>query len=188
MNKKDAKKATRLLIISIFINILLLPFFILFLVYFKTPYFDWIVVDKSLPRLCEYLKINPTTRGSLFVENNCNKMLYVWKGPRDKIINYTVTQGDNLDLIANKFNISTNTILWENDLNNTELKPGQVLRILPVSGVSYLVVKGDTLESVADKFKTTKQKIIDYPFNDYSDPIIFTLIPGKVIIVPDGVK
>ncbi len=45
------------LIISIVINILLL---VILLTYLFTPYFDYIVLHKSIPRICEYtIKVRP---------------------------------------------------------------------------------------------------------------------------------
>lgn len=113
---------------------------------------------------------------------------FVNQQPRDKIISYVVENGDVIQLIANKFGISVNTIKWENNLNSDTVFPGQSLKILPVTGVSHIVEKGDTLDSLAQKYHTTKQKIIDYPFNNYANPEKFTLIPGEILIIPAGIK
>ena len=46
---------------------------------------------------------------------------------------YTVAEGDTLSGIADKFNISTNTIRWANDLpQKGTIRVGQKLTILPV--------------------------------------------------------
>lgn len=108
--------------------------------------------------------------------------------PRGKIIEYTVTKNDTLELIAQYFSISPDTIRWENNLSRDKLLEGQVIRILPVTGVSHVVDNGDTIDYLAIKYNTNKQKIIDYPFNQYSDPTKFTLIPGTILIIPDGKK
>ncbi|MDO8570699.1 MAG: M23 family metallopeptidase [Candidatus Daviesbacteria bacterium] len=105
--------------------------------------------------------------------------------PRAEIIEYEVQSGDTLSKVAEKFNISTDTVKWANDLIYTDtIKPGQKLKILPVSGVSHTVKSGDTLESVAKKYSTEAQGILDFPFNDVPDD--FSLKIGQVLIVPNG--
>lgn len=108
--------------------------------------------------------------------------------PRDKIITYPVEKGDTFSNIAKKFYISEDTIRWENYLTTDTVAEGQTLRILPVTGISHIVVEGDTIKSLSKKYNTTLQKIIDYPFNEYANPDTFSLIPGKILIIPDGKK
>jgi LysM repeat protein len=106
---------------------------------------------------------------------------------RDKIVEYQVAEGDTLNIISEKFSISPNTIKWANNLSNETVKTGQRLIILPVSGVLHLVTKGETLESIAAKYKTTVQKIINYPYNEFLDNK-YSLKVGQTLIVPGGVK
>lgn len=105
--------------------------------------------------------------------------------PRSEIIDYEVESGDTLSSIAGKFGISTDTIRWANDLKGDAIKPGQTLKILPVTGVSYTVKSGDTLESVAKKFSAEAQPILDFPFNDVPDDL--SLKAGQLLIIPDGI-
>ncbi|MCL4366205.1 M23 family metallopeptidase, partial [Patescibacteria group bacterium] len=104
--------------------------------------------------------------------------------PRSETIEYKVETGDTLSSIAQKFNISADTIRWANDLSGDAIKPGQTLKILPLTGVAYTVKSGDTLESVAKKFSAEQQAILDYPFNDVPDD--FSLKAGQLLMVPDG--
>ena len=105
--------------------------------------------------------------------------------PRSEIINYEVKSGETLSQIAQKFGIDVDTIKWANDLESVNtVKPGQVLKILPVSGVAHTVKRGDTLESVAKKYSASAQAIVDFPFNDVPDD--FKLKVGQVLIIPDG--
>jgi len=109
--------------------------------------------------------------------------------PRDKIVKYTVEEGDTLSSVAEKFGISVETIVWQNKLPSDKviIKPGQILEILPVSGVSHQVQKGDTIYSIAKTYNAEPQAIVDFPFNTFVNDETFTLAVGQTIIVPDGI-
>lgn len=108
---------------------------------------------------------------------------------RDKIIDYIVQDGDTVGSIAEKFGVSTDTILWQNNLGAKDrIKAGQVLEILPVTGISHKVVKGDTVYSIAKKYDTSPQAMVDFPFNSFANDETFELTISQVLIVPDGVK
>jgi hypothetical protein len=83
--------------------------------------------------------------------------------PRSEILEYEVKSGDTLSTIADKFNISQDTIKWANDLDGVTIKPGQKIKILPVSGVAVDVKKGDSLDSLAKKYDSSAQGILDFP-------------------------
>ncbi len=101
----------------------------------------------------------------------------------DKIITYTVEKGDTIGMVADKFGISKNTVLYANtNIKNNTLKVGAVLTILPVDGVSYTVKKGDTIASIAKAHKADSNDIAQY--NDITDK---NLMEGDKIIVPGGV-
>lgn len=114
--------------------------------------------------------------------------LFVSEQPRNKIIEYTVGNTEAIKDVANKFNISVETIRWENQLETDDVYVGQTIRILPVTGVSHKVVKGDTIYSVAKKYHTDPQKISDYPYNKFANNETLTLIPDEILIIPEGVK
>lgn len=107
--------------------------------------------------------------------------------PRDKIENYEVRSGDTLAGIAKRFDVSVDTIKWENDLKSDSIKTGQTLKIPPITGVVHKVVSGDNVYSIAKKYKSDAQKIVNYPFNDFVDLDTFSLTPGQLVYVPDGV-
>lgn len=104
---------------------------------------------------------------------------------KDQISIYVVREGDSLSQIAEMFDVSTETILWGNDVGRGGLiRPGQTLVILPVSGVMHKVVKGDTLNSIAKKYKAESDDIAS--FNDMDSGA--SLIVGDTIIIPGGKK
>ena len=84
--------------------------------------------------------------------------------PPDTIssITYTVRSGDNLYNIAKKYNTSVTAILNFNNLTNSNLSIGQVLKIPNTTGSTnmiYTVKSGDNLYSIAQKYNTTVDKI-----------------------------
>jgi murein DD-endopeptidase MepM/ murein hydrolase activator NlpD len=102
-------------------------------------------------------------------------------------LQYKIQQGDTLDKIAQRFGISTDTIVWNNsDIFVNRLLPGDVLLILPVDGIQYTTAEGETIQSIGDKFKVAPFAIIDSEYNrlqnarpETSLPVNFTLIiPG----------
>ncbi|MDO8552473.1 MAG: M23 family metallopeptidase [bacterium] len=95
---------------------------------------------------------------------------------------YTVVEGDTLNGIAKLYKVSPDTILWANDLpRNAVLKVGQMLVILPITGVRYTVKSGDTLASIAKKFDADAVDIAN--FNGLDEGMI---IAGMKLIIPDG--
>jgi len=100
---------------------------------------------------------------------------------RREIISHQVENGENIGMIASKFNISTNTILWANDLKNNSLKVGQDLIILPVSGVFHMVKSGETVSSLAQRYKADKKEIAFC--NELEDEKISV---GDILIIPGG--
>ena len=101
----------------------------------------------------------------------------------DQISIYVVRKNDNLSQIAKMFNISINTIRWANDLKADEsIKIGQILVILPVTGIQYNIKKGDTIKDIAKKFNTDTDEILQ--FNNLT--ISEKLTEGETIIIPNG--
>lgn len=99
------------------------------------------------------------------------------------ITTYTVEEGDSLSEIASTFGVSTNTILWANDIKDAKLiKPGMTLLILPVSGVQHKIQKGETLASVAKKYGGDTEDIASYNGIDSSEG----LVVGDILIIPGG--
>ena len=98
---------------------------------------------------------------------------------------YIVQSGDTLGSIAQKNNVTVNTIFWANDISNADsIMPGDTLFILPVSGIKYVIKSGDNLDAIASKFKAEKDKII--AFNDL--PANGEIEVGEEIIIPEGQK
>jgi len=99
------------------------------------------------------------------------------------IVEYEAVQGDTVSSLAEKFNISANTILWANDLQKgAALKPGQRLIIPPVAGVVHYAVSGDTIAKIAQNYKANVQDIIAFNGLSSEDDVFI----GDVLMVPGG--
>jgi peptidoglycan endopeptidase LytE len=97
---------------------------------------------------------------------------------------YVVKGGDTLGSIATRFGIDIRTIVWANDLGNSEvISPDQKLTILPVSGVLYTVQPGDTLRDIATRYDVSLNSVLKA--NNLSDPSMLT--QGVDIILPGAV-
>jgi len=123
-----------------------------------------------------------TFGGAAFIEPESTP----FDGPptRTEIETYIVQEGDTISSIAEKFHLSVETILWENKLSaRSIIRPGQELKILPVTGLTYKVKQGDTLEKIAKKYKAKVEEIME--FNGISDPS--DIYAGDVLIIPNGV-
>ncbi len=96
---------------------------------------------------------------------------------------YVVQEGDTLSEIATQFDISTNTIKWENNITGNTLKVGQKLNILPVTGVKHIIKKGDNLDKIASKYDADVEDIMVY--NDITKSI--ALKEGDVLYIPNGI-
>ncbi len=102
-----------------------------------------------------------------------------------EIQQYTVREGDTISTIAQKFGVSTKTVLWSNNLTDDQAKrvrTGDTLWILPVTGVAHKVKSGETVASIAKKYSASEEDIIE--FNDLL--AADDLAEGVEIIVPDG--
>ncbi|MBI4225961.1 peptidoglycan DD-metalloendopeptidase family protein [Candidatus Roizmanbacteria bacterium] len=118
-------------------------------------------------------------------ENSLSTVISV--KPRDKIVDYEVLGGDTLESISKKFDVSVDTLKWANNLKTDVIKPGQTLKIPPVTGVVHKVASGENIYSIAKKYKTDAQNIVNFPFNDFVDLDTFALNSGQILYVPNGV-
>lgn len=107
--------------------------------------------------------------------------------PRDQVMIYKVQKGDTLSVLAEKFGVSMQTIKWANNLKDDDLTVGDELKVPPVTGIVHKVKAGDTVYSLAKYYKTDTQKIVNFPFNDFTDLETFALNIGQNLIIPDGV-
>ena len=78
----------------------------------------------------------------------------------NEIANYDVKPWDSFSVIAYKFRVSTNSILWANNFTKRHiLQPWEIIKIPPVSWLIHQVVNWDTISSIAKKYDTWEDKI-----------------------------
>ena len=74
---------------------------------------------------------------------------------------HTVESGESLSVIAARYGVSSDTIMWENNIGNANsLRIGQSLLVPPVDGIGYEVKAGDTLDKIASKYSIEADAII----------------------------
>ena len=124
---------------------------------------------------------------SAFGEDN-TATLKSKKLPSD-IQEYTVQPDETISSIADKFGVSVDTIVWENNIKDVKsVKDGTVLRILPVTGVQHTVKNGETIYTIAKKYQVDPQVIVDWPYNSFANDETFAINTGQTLMIPDGIK
>jgi LysM repeat protein len=96
---------------------------------------------------------------------------------------HTVRTGETLSEIADMFGVTTNTIMWANDITRaSNIRPGDTLVILPIVGVRHVVKKGDTISNIAKKYEGDADEILEYNELTSADQ----LVVGQTLIIPGG--
>jgi len=116
-----------------------------------------------------------------------SETLATLKEGKKEIVEYEVEEGDTISSISKKFGISEKTILWANNLSeNSKIKEGDKLIILPVDGILHQVKKGEVLSQIANRYKAELSEIISFnelPIDKEGKILIF---PGDILIIPGG--
>ena len=97
------------------------------------------------------------------------------------IIRYVTRAGDTISNLADRFNVSADSIRWSNSVGGDSLAEGVKLVIPPINGIVYKVKSGDTPVSLARKFRADEGQIIAV-----NDAEISGLRPGELIVIPNG--
>lgn len=94
---------------------------------------------------------------------------------------YVVQSGETVSIIAGKFSVTSDSIMWSNNLRGNTVNAGAKLLIPPVNGLVYIVKAGDTVDSLAQKYRASKDQIIAY-----NDIELTGLKVGARILIPNG--
>ena len=96
------------------------------------------------------------------------------------IVTYKAKAGDTVQQVAEKFELTPQTIKWANNMASDAIEDGRDIVIPPVDGVVYVTKQGDTAQSIAETYKASADRIV--AFNDLEEGIK----PEVRIIIPDG--
>lgn len=111
----------------------------------------------------------------------------ITKQDRTETVEYTVQPGDTISTIAEKFEISVSTILWENSLSSYSIiRPGDELDILPVTGLTHSVAKNETISSILKKYSSEDKEESFLALNKLSKSDALQV--GQKLLVPGGRK
>lgn len=97
------------------------------------------------------------------------------------VIEYTVQEGENIDMIAARYGVSPDQIRWSNGLKSSNVEAGRLLYIPSSSGIVYLVKSGDTIESIVSRYGSSAEEII--ALNDLE---VSGIVEGSRILIKDG--
>ena len=104
--------------------------------------------------------------------------------PSRETISYKVKQGDTLATLSAKYNVTTDTIKWANNIEDeNNLKADTELTILPVNGIVHTVAAGDDILALAEKYQSNATLIESFNGLEGKAPVA-----GAQLIIPDGVK
>jgi murein DD-endopeptidase MepM/ murein hydrolase activator NlpD len=95
---------------------------------------------------------------------------------------YRVVKGDTISEIADRYGITTDSIITFNAITNARaLSIGKYLKIPTLNGILYEVKKGDTAASLAASFKISEERI-----NDVNRTGDVPLEAGRTLFLPDA--
>lgn len=120
--------------------------------------------------------------GALVVGGSLGDEILANKTFSGEISVYTVREGDTLSQIAEMFEVTSNTILWANDISDGVIQPGQSLVILPIVGVRHIVKEGDTIGALSKKYDADADEILEY--NQLAS--LDDLSVGDTLVIPGG--
>lgn len=106
-----------------------------------------------------------------------------WKEVMSMHIFYTVRRGDSIYMIASRWQIPPESLIFSNRLSNPDvITPGMQLS-MPPGVTTYEVRPGDTLYRISQSYRIPLELILEA--NNISPP--YTIKPGDIITVPQGV-
>ena len=76
------------------------------------------------------------------------------------VVEYVVAEGETMEAIAAKYNVSTDDIRWSNGKKTTNVSAGEVLYVPSKSGIVYTVKSGDSVDGIVSKYGGSATEII----------------------------
>lgn len=123
------------------------------------------------------------------VRNNYDPFTLIPDRPRRNVIGYTIVEGDTIFSIAERYGLTPETIAWSNDRSIIgNLRPGQVINVLPVDGVYHTTIGSRTVGEIAASYGISDPYIvIDSEYNNLFGVTPETVLPsGTQVVIPGG--
>ena len=96
------------------------------------------------------------------------------------IVDYEVKEGENAETIANKFNVSPETVRWANNLTDNNINPGTTILVPTLNGIVYKFKENDKLLDVVNRYGANFDNVVTV--NDINGD---SVAAGQVILLPD---
>ncbi len=136
----------------------------------EKPIIEYQIVDNTMLAINQFLFENQLIKNDEL-------------GFRNQIDIYTIKQGDTLSLIAARFGLRIDTLLWANNLTIRDtISIGDKLKILPIDGIRYIVKEGDAISSIAELYSGAPEDIIEFNNLERNGFIV----KGQLLIIPGG--
>lgn len=141
--------------------------------------------------LLDPVEVSPLTQGELMSVHQTTLMahrptatgrsLLGQGGSGNNLVHHIVKEGETISTIAEHYGISSNTIFWANDISSVHrISVGDVLTILPISGILHEVRSGETLLAIANEYDVEADTIVET--NDLED--IHHIFEGQELLIP----
>jgi len=179
--------------IVILIFLFVIPIYPAFawLVYTNTEY-DFYRGDIDESSIIDSYSINNNSEDSLILESkdsflSVNTLDDNWRDLSwtNEIINYEVQSWDSVWSIANKFEVSTNSIFWANWFSsNHMIHPWDKIKVPPVSWLVHYVQKWENIDSIAKKYWIDKKSILEQNLIQNNK----NLVAWEVLVIPWAIK
>lgn len=147
------------------------------MLFFLGGIFQSRLVDQDVIEKKSFLSSN-----YVFYEKASASTLSAEKILLDQPVEHEVKEGESLQDISKKYNISLESVKFANNLTANTVTAGQILKIPPVEGTLHTVGSGDTLEKLSKRYNVPVQTIVD--FNYIDSP--YVLSEGQVLTIPDA--
>ena len=140
--------------------------------------------SRELPPIRQVMYQNAQTKIAAFRKEISAGEHYVADAERP--IEYIAQPGDTVAKISQKFHVTPNTIVKNNERSkiNDVIEPGTKLSILPVDGIAHPVEKHETLAELSKRYRVNVQKIVDA--NQLDNPHMIT--EKQKIIIPNATE
>jgi len=113
-----------------------------------------------------------------------NRIASKKKNERTFFYKHKVQRGENLWIIARKYNVDLKDLLKENNLTEKSLiRPGQILTIKTAKNFVYIVKKGDSLWEIGRNYNISYKALMRY--NGLKS---YILKPGTKLLIPKNPK